>query len=535
MGSRVSDQPVAVDDFQNVFRQLPVRKLLIAAREPDYIIEDITDAYAEMVGTARSAMVGSPYFDIFPEANEAGTQATGDLINAFRAVIQHKKPQVLQVFRHDLPDTGDTLEQIEQYWRPTLYPILDGAGKVVHIVQIFSNATQEVLAKRELEEAKHHLDEALEAGKVGSWTWDIKTDVMVGNAGLAKAFGVSVDGARNGLPIDVYVQAVHKDDRERVKKALRRAIDTNTTFDTEFRIVVDAKTRWVIGRGRVLEYRESNRFTGVVVDVTERRDLQAQIDLARRQDRLNRAEAKMLQERNNELQTISRTKDEFVALASHQLRTPATAVKQYLGMVLQGYAGDISQLQTEMLGKAFESNERQIEIINQILNAARADTGKLAMTMAPVDVVALVRGVADELRSSIEKRSRKFVVKLPNAPQVIQADSAYLRMAIENLISNADKYTPESGVIAVSLRRSDHSLRLAVKDTGVGIPKTEFDKLFVKFSRVHNPLSVQAGGSGIGLYLAGEIVRLHGGKVEVVSAINKGTTFTIVFPLPKAG
>ncbi len=531
MELRVSGQPVAVNDFQNVFRQLPVRKLLLSAEEPDFIIEDITDSYAEMVGTTRSAMIGSPYFNVFPESNEAGTQATSDLIKAFRAVVRHKKPQVLQVFRHDLPDAGDSSEQIEQYWRPTLYPIVDDGGNVVHIVQIFSNATQEILATRELGEARHHLDEALEAGKVGSWTWDIKSDVMVGNAGLAKAFGVRVDDARNGLPLDTYVEAVHKDDRERIKRALRHAIDTNTTFDTEFRIVVDGKTRWVIGRGRVLDYRDSSRFTGVVVDVTERRDLQAQIDLARRQDRLSRAEAKMLQERNDELQAISRTKDEFVALASHQLRTPATAVKQYLGMVLQGYAGDITDLQTQMLGKAFESNERQIEIINQILNAARADTGKLAMTMVPVDIVALVRGVTDELRVSVEKREHKLVVKLPDAPVVLRADVAYLRMAIENLISNADKYTPEDGMITVSLRQSNHSVRLAVKDTGVGIPKTEFDKLFVKFSRVHNPLSVQAGGSGIGLYLAGEIVRLHGGRVEVISAVDKGTTFTIVFPV----
>ncbi len=533
MDLHASDPAVDKNDFDIVFRQMPTRKLLISAHEPDFIIEELTDTFTEIAGMSRTDIIGKPYFNILPKVDEAGSHATTDLVKAFRTVIRSKRALVLPVFRRDLADAKDSSEQIERYWVPALYPIIDDNGKVAHILQIFSNATQEILATRELEEARHHLEEALEAGKVASWTWDVKADVMVGNAGLAKSFGVRVSDAKNGLPIDIYLKSVHKEDRERVKRALRHAISSHGTFDTEFRIVLNDKTRWVIGRGRALDHHGSSRFSGVIVDVTERRDLQAQIDLARRQDRLNRAEAKLLQERNDELQAISRTKDEFVALASHQLRTPATAVKQYLGMVLQGYVGEITTLQTEMLAKAFESNERQIEIINQILNAARADTGKLAMLMAPLDLVALVRGVTDEMRPQVKKREHKLVVKLPDSPQTIQADTAYLRMAIENLLSNADKYTPEAGTITVTLRRTDHSLRLSVKDTGVGILKENFSKLFVKFSRVHNPLSIQAGGSGIGLYLAGEIVRLHGGRVEVSSVIEKGTTFTIVFPVVK--
>jgi signal transduction histidine kinase len=270
----------------------------------------------------------------------------------------------------------------------------------------------------------------------------------------------------------------------------------------------------------------------VIVDITERRDLQAQVELARRQDQLNRRESKILQKRNEELETISRTKDEFVALASHQLRTPATAVKQYLGMVLQGYVGDISEIQTEMLHKAFESNERQIQIINQILNAARVDTGRLAMTTMPIDMVALVRGIADDMRPSLEQRGHTFTVILPKKPLHVLADIGYLRMAIENVLHNASVYTPEGGgVITLRLSQQDERVSMSVTDTGVGIKKADISKLFTKFSRIHNPLSVQAGGSGIGLYLTAEIVRLHGGTVTVQSKIKQGTTFAILLPL----
>lgn len=531
MQHRTVSPPTDTIDFQSIFRQLPGPKLLIRANAPEYTIEGVTDSYIPMIGISREKLVGKPYFALFPDSAQSNKLGTSNVAKAFRSVIRNAKPRSMNVFRSDLPSGGEPSQLVERYWRTILYPIIDDSGKVAFIAQTSADVTYELVATRELEEARHHLDEALEAGKVGSWSWEKGSDVLVGNAGLAKIAGIGVEEARNGFALSKFLDAIHSEDRERVVRALRYAIETETTFDTEFRVIANARTRWVIGRGRILGGEGKKRFSGVAVDVTERRDLQAQIDLARRQDRLNRAEAKMLQERNDELQALSRTKEEFVALASHQLRTPATAVKQYVGMVLQGYAGDISELQSEMLAKAFESNERQIEIINQILNAARADTGKLVMTKAPIDVSALVRGITDELRSSIESRSQKLVVSLPRQPKVLLADSGYLRMAIENLISNAEKYTPEGGKITISLRTANNKLSLAIKDNGVGIRETDFSKLFVKFSRVQNPLSVQAGGSGIGLYLAGEIIRLHGGSVKVESKLGVGTTFTIILPI----
>lgn len=244
-------------------------------------------------------------------------------------------------------------------------------------------------------------------------------------------------------------------------------------------------------------------------------------------------EAKLLQKRNEELQELGRSKDEFVALASHQLRTPATAVKQYLGMVLQGYVGPVDPVQEELLTKAFESNERQIQIINQILNAARADTGKLIMTPGLFDLNEMMRVVTDELRHDIEARGHAFTVVRPETPVQVRADIGYLRMAIENLINNARVYTPDGGRIAVKLSVSQSKAHISVQDTGVGIRKSDMSKLFAKFSRIHNELSVQAGGSGIGLYLAAEIVRLHGGSIDVDSKIKKGTTFTIHLPLAR--
>jgi signal transduction histidine kinase len=138
------------------------------------------------------------------------------------------------------------------------------------------------------------------------------------------------------------------------------------------------------------------------------------------------------------------------------------------------------------------------------------------------------------MRHDIEARKHSFTVLLPDVPVQVQADIGYLRMAVENLINNARVYTPDGGAIALKLLADTKQAKIVVEDTGVGIHKKDLTKLFAKFSRIHNELSVQAGGSGIGLYLAGEIIRLHGGSISVSSKINKGTTFTITLPLAHA-
>lgn len=329
-----------------------------------------------------------------------------------------------------------------------------------------------------------------------------------------------------------------KKDNEAVRRLLRRLVRTRRPEQLELLRyqLTDAhgkrQTRYRQTTYQIVPSSGAPQFILVVSqDVTERRDLQAQVALARQQDRLNRQASKLLQERNDELEAINRTKAEFVALASHQLRTPATAVKQYLGMVLQGYVGEISDVQAEMLGKAFESNERQIHIINQILNAARADTGSLVMAPVRTDLRLLVQAIAVDIEPELAARRHRFTVRVPSEPVMVQADLGYLRMAIENIVHNAGVYTPNGGTISMVLERTSRQARVKVSDTGVGIKKADLDKLFVKFSRIHNPLSVQAGGSGIGLYLTAEIVRLHGGSMGVESRIHHGSTFTLSLPL----
>lgn len=228
---------------------------------------------------------------------------------------------------------------------------------------------------------------------------------------------------------------------------------------------------------------------------------------------------------------ITRAKDELLSLASHQLRTPATGVKQYLGMVLQGFAGDLKSSQEDLLEKAYKSNERQLHTINDILHLAKLDLGRIVLAKSSFELGELIRDVIDEQKQDAQAGQLALSTKLIKSAPLF-ADQHMLRMVIENLVSNAIKYTNPGGQIWVRLQKAGEGYKVTVKDTGVGIADDDKSKLFKQFSRIMNPRSHLVTGTGVGLYLSKHLMQLHGGDIEVESVLEKGSTFTIYIPNP---
>lgn len=226
---------------------------------------------------------------------------------------------------------------------------------------------------------------------------------------------------------------------------------------------------------------------------------------------------------------IARAKDELLSLASHQLRTPATGVKQYMGMVLQGFAGPISQVQEEMLDKAYKSNERQLGVINDILHLAKLDLGRIVLAKTEFDLAELVNDVVEEQEADIRAAELSIDMKITKKA-LIYADKHMLRMVVENLVSNAVKYTDPGGKIVVRLRAGDGGYYISVRDTGVGIAQNDIQQLFKQFSRLQNKRSHLVTGTGVGLYLAKHLIKLHDGDIDVESKLGKGSTFTLFVP-----
>lgn len=231
----------------------------------------------------------------------------------------------------------------------------------------------------------------------------------------------------------------------------------------------------------------------------------------------------------SEERKLQKAKDELLSLASHQLRTPATGVKQYVGMVIDGFAGKVSKDQAKLLEQAYKSNERQLQIINEFLYVAKLGSGSLTTTSRNFNVVPLVKDVIEEMKLDIQEKGHKLTVTMPESA-LVNADEHSVRMIVENLLSNAIKYTGNKGKISVTVKAVNYSIRIIVADSGVGIAKKDMPLLFKQFSRIPNRFSNEISGSGIGLYLSQQLAERNKGIIKVESEEDKGSTFTLSLP-----
>lgn len=230
-----------------------------------------------------------------------------------------------------------------------------------------------------------------------------------------------------------------------------------------------------------------------------------------------------------QLQELSAVKDEYLSIASHQLRTPATIVKQYLALLLDS-PDTLTPGQREKLRLAFESNERQLKTINDLLMAASMEAGTLRLNRQACDVGQLIHDVATEQTAETARRGQTIEIVLPPLPHV-QVDVRYMRMVLENLLSNASKYSPPQTHITISAGQRDDGIFIAVTDTGIGISKKDQEQLYKKFSRIDGNFTHSIEGTGLGLYWVKKIVELHSGTLQLQSRVGHGSTFTVTLPL----
>jgi len=239
------------------------------------------------------------------------------------------------------------------------------------------------------------------------------------------------------------------------------------------------------------------------------------------------------EQRLQHLVELNRSKDEFISIASHQLRTPATGVKQYIGMLMEGFVGELTADQQQMLSKAYESNERQLRIVSDLLKVAQVDAGKVKLKKTIININELIADIIREQKSTYEQRHQKIIFTPQSDECAATIDRDSVRMVLENIIDNASKYSEQDTTVTVVTKDDNSQVRVEITDQGVGIPLSEQIRLFEKFSRINNPLSTKVGGTGLGLYWAKKIITLHEGAIHVRSKEGKGTTFTII--LPKKG
>jgi len=236
-----------------------------------------------------------------------------------------------------------------------------------------------------------------------------------------------------------------------------------------------------------------------------------------------------LQQANAQLIQIDQMKTQFVSQASHDLRTPLTAIKGSLDNLLMGIAGALSEKQAKIMTRATTSVDRLTNLINDVLDLNRMETGRIVLEKSYIPFKALVDNIINENKPAAEQKH--ITLKADLGEEInLHIDGSKIERVVGELISNAIKYTPDDGTVDIRLSHEDNSISLSVKDSGIGMTAEECGKIWERFYRTSASQKF-AKGSGLGLSIAKELVELHHGSIELISEQGQGTIFTLHLPV----
>ena len=334
-----------------------------------------------------------------------------------------------------------------------------------------------------------------------------------------------VDPAAAMENADVLWGRTHPDDLEPLQQLTQEAFETMLPKKAEFRVVLPQQgVRWLQSSSQPSQLPDGAlAMDGIIVDITDRKTAQF-----------------ALQQANEELARATRMKDEFLANMSHELRTPLTAI---LGMnegLQSGIFGPVTHKQRDSYNVIQESGDQLLELINEVLDLAKIESGSMELDLGRVNVSKLCESSLQLVAQQAERKNIGLNLNVPfNLPD-LEADEKRLRQTLVNLLSNAVKFTPNGGQVTVEIKKArtpennEEMLRIAVSDTGIGIATDHLETLFDPFVQVDSSLRRAYSGTGLGLALVKRFVEMHSGRVTVESKPGAGSCFTIELPFRTA-
>ncbi|MBI4845714.1 MAG: GAF domain-containing protein [Candidatus Omnitrophica bacterium] len=234
---------------------------------------------------------------------------------------------------------------------------------------------------------------------------------------------------------------------------------------------------------------------------------------------------KELAEANKQLVKLNKMKSDFVSAVSHELRTPLTSIKGYASILSAGRLGDVSEVQAEKLNKINVHSDELIKLVNDLLDIARIESGKIGMNMKHASLIEIIRSIADLFFPQTDEKKIHLVLEIPDEQIKVWMDPSQISRVFIKLIGNALKFTPENGTITIRVVEAEKFIHVEVADNGIGISREDLPRLFDEFYRVDNAINAEKKGTGLGLSLVKKIVEAHKGAIWVTSEVGKGTSF----------
>jgi PAS domain S-box-containing protein len=349
---------------------------------------------------------------------------------------------------------------------------------------------------------------------IGSWEFALADQGFTWSEGMYKIFDL---GREKDVAPEIYLDYVIAQDRALAEKMIERIKQIPAAFEETITIKVGAKLKVIKVKANVVSDKEGKpvKVLGVNFDITAI------------------SESAQLKELNSRLRELDRIKTEFFNNVSHEFRTPITLILGPLQDVMENKQGTIQPDDLEKLKMVNRNGVRLRKLVNNLLDFASIEAGKLEAFYQPTDIVSFTEDLSSNFRSLIEKAGLRYVVKLDPVDEPIYINHEMWEKIVLNLISNAFKFT-QHGRIEVLLNSMKKHIRLTVRDTGAGISNDNIPRIFERFARIENAKARTYEGSGIGLALVKELVAMHGGTIKVNSTIGEGSEFIISIPKGKA-
>jgi two-component system sensor histidine kinase VicK len=470
--------------FRGFFEQAPLGMCVL--RGIELITEYANDNILKLWGKSRKEVIGIAQEDAMPEL---GLQKT--ILKRVKDIFKTGEPLVLNELKISTPIA-------DGYFIAMYQPLKNDKNEVTRILVIIKDITEQVNFKKELLKAKEILKIAMDASEMGSWNIDIESKKIL----LSERAQQIYELESNRLGIEEAKSLINPNDITLLTSSIRKALHNRMAFNIEYQISLNGannKTKWLRTAGKAY-YNEEGKavyIAGAVLDITEHK-----------QDEIR--------------------KNDFIGMVSHELKTPLTALSAYVQLLQFKLKETDNQFTIETLDKINVQLKRMSLMIDGFLNVSLLESGKILLSKTDFDLVELIKTIAEENRVILPSH---FIQVIGLEEIIVNADREKIGNVINNLISNAAKYSKKESLIAIKCERKNGEVIVSVEDEGIGIKENNIPKLFDRFFRVESLDTQTIAGFGVGLYICAEVMERHQGKIWVESKFGKGSTFYFSLPM----
>jgi PAS domain S-box-containing protein len=400
----------------------------------------------------------------------------------------------------------------------TVSPIRDGDGRIVGASKIARDVTRQRRAEAALRDSEARLRFTLESAAIGDWDLDLSTGKAKRSLRHDRCFGY--DELQPEWTVNTFIAHVHPEDRDEVTESLHLALTDALPLHIQCRVIwSDETVHWISVDGKVqIEEGRATRMLGIVTEITQQK-LAEEV----------RLKAQRLEAENRQIQEASRLKSQFLANMSHELRTPLNAVIGFADLLQSGAVPASAPKHGEFLGHIATSGRHLLQLINDVLDLSKVESGKFEFFPEPLSLPTLLSEVIDVLHTAIQRKHIRVDTHIDPALTDLQLDGSRLKQVLYNYLSNAIKFTSDGGMVSVhAMAQGPDHFRIEVHDTGIGISQENLSRLFVEFQQLDAGYSKQHQGTGLGLALTRRLVEAQGGSVGVRSVVGEGSVFHVV-------